>query len=295
MGAIVGAVAGGVAGSQGTSNSTSTSVNLANASALQNQANNNVSGDYTSLENDVNAGPGQQDVTNYMNNSTSLAAMLGQYAQSGGMPTSSDFSQGNSLASQAFQGQQTALSQSFQQQMQQANGQAAMMGRSGTDPTLMGTLGQSQMLQRQQLMANQGSYANQLAMQLPGQRLQYAGQQNQLLGGLATQALQNRQSILSMGSGILGQQQQYQLGQSGNTSTQSTPGGFRGALLGAMSGAGAGMQVASMGQMGQPGQGMPAQQSSPVSQPQGFGASSYASSGMAGQGSAAQAFTVFGS
>jgi hypothetical protein len=264
MGAIVGAVAGGVAGSQGTSNSTSTSVNLANASALQNQANNNVSGDYTSLENDVNAGPGQQDVTNYMNNSTSLAAMLGQYAQSGGMPTSSDFSQGNSLASQAFQGQQTALSQSFQQQMQQANGQAAMMGRSGTDPTLMGTLGQSQMLQRQQLMANQGSYANQLAMQLPGQRLQYAGQQ-------------------------------YQLGQSGNTSTQSTPGGFRGALLGAMSGAGAGMQVASMGQMGQPGQGMPAQQSSPVSQPQGFGASSYASSGMAGQGSAAQAFTVFGS
>lgn len=226
----MGAAMAAYSGYQGDSTSQDSSKNLAGASALQTQAQNGVASDYTSLQNDVNAGPGQGDISSYEDNSKSLAQMLGQYSQSGGMPGSSDFTQANSLASQAFMGQQTALNQSFQQQMQQGNASAALMGRDGNDPSLQGALRSSQMLQQQQLSANQGSYGNQLAMALPGQRLGYAQQQNNVLGGLATQALANRSSLLSQGNNILGQQQNYQLGASGNTTTQRSGGGISGAF-----------------------------------------------------------------
>lgn len=280
--AVIGgmAVAGAVAGAMGSKSSTSNSINLAGSTSLQDQLQSNVGNQYNSLNALVNAGPGQQDATNAYQNSQSLAALLGQYSANGGMPSTSDFTQANGLANQAFAGQQTALQQSFMQQMQSANNQAALMGRDGNDPSLQGALRSQQMLQSQQLSANQGSYANQLAMSLPGQRLQYAGQQNQVLQGLATQALANRQAMLTMGNNMLGQQYNYQLGRSGSTATTSSGGGFAGALTGALGGAGAGMKVAG----GMPAA-APAMPAAGAVAPQGFDASSYASSGISKGGS----------
>lgn len=219
-------------GAQGDTTTESTNRNLGPETALQRQAEEGTSKDYAALQGEVNAGPGQQDISDYMGNSRSLEALLGQYSQNGGMPSSSDFSQANGLASQAYAGQQTALNQSFQTQLQQGQNSAALMGRDGNDPTLQGALRSAQMLQQQQLSANQGAFGTQLAMQLPQQRLSYAQQQNTMMGGLASQALQNRSALLAQGNSILGGQQNYQIGASGSTTSNHSGGGLAGAFNG---------------------------------------------------------------
>ena len=105
--------------------------------------------------------------------------------------------------------------------------------------------------QREQALlgAEQTGYAAQFAMQLPGQRLRYAGQQADVYNALAAQAQQNRLTLLGVGQNVLNSERQFRLstGQQWSTGNQSqvSGGGLKGALTGALGGAGAGMGIAS--------------------------------------------------
>lgn len=254
--AVIGgaALVGGIAGAMGNhSEQTQTSgVNLNAASGLQGAAQGATQQGLSDFGNMVGAGPGSSDVSAYTDNSHSLASMLQSYSQNGGMPDQNDISNSNNIASNLFASQRTQLAQNFQDQGYQANQQAALMGRSADDPVLRAKLAQDQTRQQALLQGQQGGLAQQLALQMPMQRLGFAQQQNQVLGGLASQALANRQTLASMGSGILGQQQAYQLATSQHygTQSQSSGGGVGGALTGALGGLGAGMGAAAgMGSM----------------------------------------------
>lgn len=244
-----GALLGGIAGSQKKEEdqTSSSGLNLAPASALENQASGVVGNSLTDYGNMVNAGPGQSDVSNAYTNNQSLATMLGQYAQGGFMPNSSQITAANGLGTQLFQGQQTALNQSFQTQNQNYNSQAALMGRDPNDPVMRAKLAYQQTQAQQQLSANQGAWSTQYALSMPQQQLGYAQQQNSLLNGLASQAMQNRQALMSMGSGIMNDERNFraQTASKWTNASQTSGGGLGGALNGAMAGMGTGAKLAS--------------------------------------------------
>jgi hypothetical protein len=123
-----------------------------------------------------------------------------------------------------FGARRTALGQSFEDQLMQSNRQAALMGRAQNDPILKAKLAQEQIRQQAMLDAEQGGLATQLAMQLPGQRLGFAQQRSQILGGLATQAMANRQALAALGSGIMNSERGFRLdtGLRFNTGTANT-------------------------------------------------------------------------
>lgn len=196
------------------------------------------------LEGYVAQGPGASDVGAATDSSRSLAAMLGQYSRGGFNPNQDDITRSNGLASQLFQGQQTALNQSFTTQRQNYNQQAALMGRDPNDPVLANKLSQLQTNQQQQLSANQGSFATQLAMNSPMQRLQYAQQQNQVLGGLASQALANKQALAGLGQGIMTNERNFRLATASRSQDTTSGGGLGGFLTGAIAGAGTGFGIA---------------------------------------------------
>jgi hypothetical protein len=243
-GALLGGVAGAIP-SKSSSNSSS-GVIVGASSDNENAATDAVGKSFGQLQSMVNAGPGQSDVTAAQDNNKSLANMLGQYAATGGQPTAADIQTAQTTSGQLFQGQQTALNQSFTDQSIDANRQAAMQGRDMNDPVLAAKLATEQVRQQQQLSANQGSFAQQYAMQQPQQRLGYAQAQNGMLNGLATQAMANRQAIASMGSSIQGNERNWRLrtaGHYGNT-TSTSGGGLGGALTGLIGGAGIGQSFA---------------------------------------------------
>jgi hypothetical protein len=147
------------------------------------------------------------------------AAQLGQYAQAGAMPSSSDISRANDYAASQFGAQRVAMQQAFDQQLTQANRQAALSGRGVNDPILKAKLAQEQARQQALIDAQQTAFASQFAQQQPKERLQFAegrlnvltnkfqqqqqqaqqGFQNQMSLGqlLATQALQLQQQDLA--------------------------------------------------------------------------------------------------
>ena len=163
---------------------------------------------YQQMQNYAAAGPGEQDVRNYTGGQRDLAAMLQQYSQGGFQPGQEDITKANGLAEQMFQTQRTQQTQAFQDQLTQANRQAAMSGRGINDPILKAKLAQEQTRQGAMLNAQQGTYAAQYAQSMPGQRLDYAQQRVGVLGGLSQQAWQNQGNVFSMGSNIRGFQDQ---------------------------------------------------------------------------------------
>jgi hypothetical protein len=190
------------------------------------------------LYNLVGAGPGQESVVNAQGANSQLAEMLKQYAQGGFLPTEGDFNTANKFASQAFQGQQTALNQQFADQQTEAKRLAAQLNRPVNDPIIQAKLAQQQMQAQQQLSANQSSYATQFAQNLPSQRLGFQQDLASLQSNLATQAMANRQAILSMGSQIQAQGQNFRLNTAQrfgtSSSNESSGGGLGGAISGAM-------------------------------------------------------------
>lgn len=279
---IVGAIAG---GQQDKSEQKSSSgINLSDPTALENQGKNSLTSAFSDITNMVNAGPGQNDTSAAYNAQQGLAGMLDQFSKGGYQPTDVDISGANGLAAKLFQGQQTALNQSFQNQSQDAARQAALMGRDINDPVLRAKLAYQQTQQQQQLSANQGAWATQYAMQQPMQRLSFMQDKTNLLSGLATQAMANRQALASMGQGIMNNERDFRLqtGTRWGDSTQTSGGGLKGALMGGMAGLGQDMKLGSMmftgGATGAaPGGAMPA----PTSNPFGMStAGSFASSPM---------------
>lgn len=207
---------------------------------------------YSDLQSLLGAGPGAADVTNSMNASKSLSSLLQQYSQSGGLPSASDISSANGVASNMFAPQQAALNNSFYQQNIQAQRLSAQLGRPINDPIIQAKLGIGQAQQQSVLSGQQGAFGQQLALSLPQQRVGYATQNAGLLGGLASQAFQNRSALLGMGSQLLGQAQGYQIATSPHNTTaqQQVGGGLGGALSGALSGLGMGAGLSSLGLFG---------------------------------------------
>lgn len=235
------ALAGGIAGAKGQKKtSTQTSgMNLAPESALEALGGQVSQEQLQGLRQLLGAGPGEQDVAAGTSAGRDLASMLQQYAQGGFMPGESDIQAAQKFAGGAFAGQQAALSQQFQDQQTEARRMAAQLNRPINDPILQAKLAQSQMRQQQLLEGEKTSLATQFAQQLPGQRLGFAQQRAELLGGLASQALANRSNLLSLGSQLQAQGQNFRMNTAERygTSTSKEGGGLMGALSGAIGGA----------------------------------------------------------
>lgn len=190
----------------------------------------------------VGAGAGAGDVTAGAQSQRDLGALLQQMQQAGGLPGQEDIRASQGFAGQIFDPQRVAMQQSFGQQQIQANQLAAQLGRSVDDPIIRAKLAQSQTQQQALLQSEQGSFAAQLALQQPDRRLGFAQQRAQVLGGLGEQAFNNRITLQQLGQNALSQQQSFRLGSAGTT--ESSGGGFGGALKGLIGGIGAGASAA---------------------------------------------------
>lgn len=224
---------------------------IGDQSAFGAQGQSMASAGMTSFQSMVDQGPGGADVAAGAGAQRDLASLLQQYQQSGGIPTSQDMSQAESFAGSMFGGRRNALRDSFREQSQQFNQQAALMGRSPLDPVMRNKLAQEQTRQSRQLDTEQGAFASQFAMQQPDRRLGFAQGRAQVMGGLASQAMANRQALFSMGQNALNSDNNLRMGQGSTTSSGGGQGAFN-AITGGIAGAGAGMSLAKdfMGAMG---------------------------------------------
>lgn len=240
LGAILGAaggILGAIGGAQGSQQNQTTRRDLAPASAGETRGGELALQNLNELQSLLAQGPGAQDIAAGTGAQRSLADLLSQMQQSGGLPGAQDVQAAETFAGQAFQGQRNALTNAFEDQRVQASRAQARMGRGGFDPVLQNKLAQEQTRQSGQLAADQGSFAAQFAQQLPQQRLGYAQQFAGVQAGLASQAMANRQALFNLGSQLQNQGQQFRLGSATTTTSQSQPGGLMGALTGGIAGA----------------------------------------------------------
>lgn len=234
-GAIIGgALLGGLAGgqkNQSTQGQTS-SVNAGFATREENAATDAISEQFKRLQQYVNLGPGEVDITAGVNSQRNLASMLEQYSKGGYAPTAQD----QELAKAQLAPQQVALDQNLRDIREQAMRQQALAGRGPTDFVFNNRLNRNQLDLTQQLGAQQSA----LAAQQPFQRLNFASDLANIRSGLASQAMQNRQAILSIGSQIQNAERNFRLGTASRSGTQTTEsgGGLQGTISGALGGAG---------------------------------------------------------
>jgi hypothetical protein len=259
------ALAGGIAGAipkkettsnQSTTTSSSTSsVNAGTATAQEQAAGGAISSNFSQLQDFSNLGPGASDVSAGVGASRDLASLLQQYQQSGGAPSAQDIQQGQSFAGQMFAGQRLGAQQASLEAQQQYAQQAAIQGRGGLDPIFRNKVAQEQQRAEAMIGAQQNAFGAQQAQQFSQNRLGFASQRANVLGGLATQALSNRQALVGMGSQIEAAERNFRLqtatrSQSGTqdtsgTSTKESGGGVGGAISGALGGLGSGLGIAS--------------------------------------------------
>lgn len=203
---------------------------------------------YGTAQNFQAAGPGQQQISDALTGAYGYQNLLSQFANNGGLPTQQQQQASQNFAQSMFAPQQTALQQSFIQQNQQGARLAAALGRSGADPVLQAKLGISQTQQQAQLNAQQGAFAQQTAMNMPQQQMQFANQLYGVQQNLASQAFQNQQALMQMGNQLNNSERQYRLSTAfhnnefGQTGYQQTgQGGFQGQVAGFQAGQGAEM------------------------------------------------------
>lgn len=179
-------------------------------------------------------GPGANEVKANMGTQKDLAAMLQSYSQGGFLPGQADFATANQFATSAFQPQQVAINQQFQDEQLKANQMAARMGRSPNDPLIQAKLSQERQRAQERLGASQSAYVSEFAQRLPTQRLGYMGQLADLRSGLASQAMANRHALVSMGSQIENAGRNFRMGTATQSQQQQQGGGLGGALKGFM-------------------------------------------------------------
>jgi hypothetical protein len=189
---------------------------------------------YEAYKNLVGKGPGGADVTASVDATRGFANTLNNVASNGLY----DQAAGNRLAEQQFAGQRQALAQSIQDQMAVANRAASSAGRSTNDPILRARLGAEAMRQSAAMNAQQSSAAMDLGRQSTMDMLSLQGQRVNTLQGLAEQAFAGQQNLFGMGQNLFGMDMgaaQYE---------NSRGGGLKGAITGGITGAGAGLQLA---------------------------------------------------
>lgn len=214
---------------------------------LERTANASQQQQFSDLNRFVQAGPGLSDVRAGSGAARSLAALIQQFQGTGGLPGQQQINQANQVASGIFQAQQVGLSQAFDDQRTNAARQAAISGRSSSDPILAAKLAQEQSRQQTFLNAQQGSFASQIALDAPNREIGLASARANVLGGLASQALSNRQSLLAIGNQLRQQERQFRLSTATQKTTGSTDVGtgdrISAAISGGLSGLGAGLSA----------------------------------------------------
>lgn len=243
-GAVAGGALGAIAGAQGDKSSMSSvsGIRVAPETELEKQATKSLGGALGGFESIVNAGPGAQAATDAMGSNKSLQDMLKSFGAGGFLPTDQDRSTANTFAQQMFQPQRVQGDQNYQDQQQQAARLAAQLNRPVNDPIIQAKLGIERMRQQQSLDAQQGAFSAQTAMNMPQQRLGYTNQLADFNNNLASQAMSNRQALLSLGSNLREQDRSYRIatGEKYGNVEQSSGGGLAGAIKGGMAGVGMG-------------------------------------------------------
>jgi hypothetical protein len=234
----------------GKHSSSSSGIQMVDPNDLEKQTGTDLLSLYNNLQKRLNPATGEatQEQLNADQTSASnqYASLLQQLSQNGGVPSQADTNSANSYAQQAFQGQQTALNQSFQDQNMQMQRMAAQMGRSIGDPILRAKLAQEQIRQQSQLSANQGAFANQYAQNIGQQRLGGAEALMGLRQGLASQAIQNRMTLLNLGSQLQANERNFRVQTATRYNQGSEGGGLGGAISGGLAGIGMGMSAVNM-------------------------------------------------
>lgn len=242
---VFGAVSGAIKGAEDNVATSTNRVEVQDPGAFERRLR-SLQGDFfTQLQNLTDSsGVGAADVQASTSAQRDLASTLQQLSQTGGLPGSKDLAAGQNFAQQAFAPQQVALNQAFEQQNQQFARAAALSGRSTTDPVFRNQLAQQQTRDQELLAAQQNAAAQQFALALPGQRLQYQASRADVLGGLANQAFSNRQSLLQLGNTLANQERNYRLQTATRTNEQVQQGSLGQALLGGLRGFSAGVNIA---------------------------------------------------
>jgi hypothetical protein len=193
------------------------------------------------LEDLIGQGAGSQDVSRALESGRGLAGLLEQYAQGGYLPTEDQRSIAASQAEAAFGAERLGLQNLFEDQRQQQTRLAGQLGRQVNDPVLQAKLMEQQGRLTSDLGARQAAYANQFAMNMPLQQLQFAQQAAGTRQGLAQQAFGNRMQLAGLGQSILSGERGFQ--QAGASTTMQSGGGMSGLFGGALAGAGAGLNL----------------------------------------------------
>lgn len=197
-----------------TSTSSKSGINVAPETDLEKQANPLLGRQLTGMEGLVNAGPGAEAMTGATGAANDYSSLLQRLGTGTGLLDAQQAGIGGytQLGNQLYGGL-------MRQQTAQAQQMAARQGRGMNDLMLQNKLGQ----QRNDLV---GSFAAQQAMAAPGQQAQYMGERNNVMQGLASQAMANRQSLLSAGSTLREQDRAYRINTGerySNTSQTSNP------------------------------------------------------------------------
>jgi len=234
---------GGLAGAQGSRSSQTSRRRLGAEGTQERQARELATSSLGQLEGLVGAGAGQQDVGAALASQRGLASSLQRLGQEGLRPEQVDIE----AARAQLAPQRIALEQGFQQQQVQAQRLSAQLGRPINDPILQAKLAQQQTQARERFGAQESAQAQQAGLQ----RIGFQQALSDVRGGLASQALQNRQTLLQLGSQVQERGRAFRLQSAPTTTSQQAGGGFGGFLTGAIGGAGAGLDIgAGIGRLG---------------------------------------------
>ncbi len=250
----IGGLLGGIGGGAGTPSNSTTNTNFTQNLNLQDfnklsqgqsglEANTyagNLSG-YADLQSLVNGGPGAAEVASNNQFQNQYASTLQGLMNNIANPNQQ---QNYATAQQYFAPQQTALNQQFTDQSIQQNRLAAQLGRAGNDPTMQNMLMKEQTRQQTALNSQIGAFGQQLPSFQAQQIMGVGNQLSNLRGGLATQAMQNRMNLMSMGQQLNQSERSYRLSTAQKTGSQtavtgsSAGGGIGGQIAGAIAGVG---------------------------------------------------------
>ena len=236
------ALLGAFGGSQG-SKSTSKK-QLGSASESEREGGRVATNQLQQLEQLINEyGPGGDDVKANQQAQQDLIARLNKMAQSGGLPNAQQQQQGRDMAAQQLAPERIAMKQLIERQQVESARRAGQLGRAGNDPILQAKMAQFSAQAEERFGARQSALGSQFANAMPDRQLGFQVQAAQIQSGLASQALSNRSALLGLGSNLQSGGQGFRA--STATTTNSSGGGFAGAVTGALGGLGAGANVMS--------------------------------------------------
>lgn len=215
--------------------STTTKLNLAPESELEKQVKTASGSSFKELQDLIGQGAGQQDIEAALGSQRGLASLIEQLQASGGRPSQVQTQQAQSFAQDMFAPEEQAVRGGFAEQEQATSQLAARLGRQVNDPVLRAKLAQEQTRQLGQVGARRTAFAAEQAMNAPQRQLSLASTLADVRGGLASQALANRQTLFGLGQQALQAERQFRLGSASQTQTTSSSPG----LLSAIGGIGA--------------------------------------------------------